>query len=172
MGRTGSNGGFFGAYLRLSRFEVLAGAPVDNPVADPASDVVMLKFRLYNGSHRGGGMVFGKDGCLYLTIGDQFRCVTAQDISQTFERGAFRLERTLYTGFRERFGMSPQAYLAMLRMDTKREALISAPPETRETDIALDAGITHLGRFSTDYRRRFGESPSATVSRNKHCNLR
>lgn len=72
-------------------------------------------------------------------------------------------EWTFYLGFRERYGMSPQAYLAMLRMDAARKALLTAPPETRVTDIALDVGITHLGRFSTEYRRRFG-APAATLA--------
>jgi len=77
-------------------------------------------------------------------------------------------ERTLCLGFRERYGMSPQAYLAMLRMDAARKALLTAPAEARATDIALDVGITHLGRFPTEYRRRFGEPLSATLaSRNR-----
>ncbi len=84
--------GFFGAYLRLSRFAVVDGSPSDNPLADPASEYVMLNIRLYNGSHRGGGMLFGKDGYFYLTIGDQFRYDTAQDIAQTLEGGTFRLD--------------------------------------------------------------------------------
>jgi uncharacterized repeat protein (TIGR03806 family) len=89
---TNMTDGFFGAYLRLSRFEVVDGTPVDHPVANPDSEFVMLNIRLYNGSHRGGGMVFGNDGYLYLTIGDQIRFFTAQDIEQTLEGGIFRLD--------------------------------------------------------------------------------
>ena len=74
-------------------------------------------------------------------------------------------ERTLYLGFQERFGLSPHAYLIMLRMDAARKALTSAPPGTRVTDIVFGFGIGRLGRFSMEYRRRFGESPSATLSR-------
>jgi uncharacterized repeat protein (TIGR03806 family) len=79
--------GFFGIWLRLSRFTVPNGASVP----DPASERVLLNLRLYNGSHRGGGMVFADDGTLWLTIGDQYRFWTAQDVVQTLEGGTLRL---------------------------------------------------------------------------------
>ena len=31
------------------------------------------------------------------------------------------------------------------------------------TEVALDYGFSHLGRFSSDYRKLFGELPSETV---------
>ena len=73
-------------------------------------------------------------------------------------------ERTLFLGFKERYGLSPYAYLTMLRMDAARKAMLSAPPGVRVTEIALQSGVTHFGRFSMEYRRRFGESPSETLS--------
>ncbi|MGH0034638.1 MAG: PQQ-dependent sugar dehydrogenase [Myxococcota bacterium] len=83
---TSSTGGFFGTYLRLSRLQVHDGTDV----ADPASEQVLLNIRLYNGSHRGGGLVFGDDGLLHLTVGDQFRYETAQDMTDTLEGGTLR----------------------------------------------------------------------------------
>jgi transcriptional regulator GlxA family with amidase domain len=35
------------------------------------------------------------------------------------------------------------------------------------TDAALRCGVTHLGRFSLDYRAAFGESPSETLQRSR-----
>ena len=94
---TNETSGFYGAYLRLSRFSVVDGSPIDHPVADPDSEFVMLNIRHYNSSHLGGGLVFGNpltmgDDYLYLTIGDQFRYTTAQDNAQTLEGGTFRLD--------------------------------------------------------------------------------
>ncbi|HSN84642.1 MAG TPA: PQQ-dependent sugar dehydrogenase, partial [Polyangiales bacterium] len=83
----GSTNGFFGAYLRLSRFEV----PDGSTIADPTSEKVMINMRLYNGSHRGGGMVFRNDGYLVLTIGDQFKYLPAQNIVDNLEGGSMRL---------------------------------------------------------------------------------
>jgi uncharacterized repeat protein (TIGR03806 family) len=79
--------GFFNTYLRLSRFE----ASLDGLVADPGSEQVMINIRLYNSSHRGGGFAFRNEGYLYVTIGDQFRYWTAQDIVETLEGGTMRL---------------------------------------------------------------------------------
>jgi uncharacterized repeat protein (TIGR03806 family) len=83
----GSTNGFFGTWLRLSRFTV----PDGQSAPDPASERVMLNIRLYNGSHRGGGMVFADDGTFWLTIGDQFRYWSAQDVVDTLEGGVLRL---------------------------------------------------------------------------------
>jgi uncharacterized repeat protein (TIGR03806 family) len=83
----GPTEGFFNAYLRLSRFEVLG----PGLGADPNSEQVLINIRLYNDSHRGGGMAFRTDGKLYVTIGDQFRYDTAQDIVDTLEGGTMRL---------------------------------------------------------------------------------
>jgi len=79
--------GFFDTYLRLSRFEVFDGSAVGNP----NSEQVLFNLRLYNGSHRGGGLAFRNDGYLYVTVGDQFRYDTAQDIVDTLEGGILRL---------------------------------------------------------------------------------
>lgn len=83
-----STGGFFGTYLRLSRYTV----PDGSLAADPASEQILINIRLYNASHRGGGITFGDDGYLWLTIGDQFRYTTAQDITNTLEGGVMRLD--------------------------------------------------------------------------------
>lgn len=47
----------------------------------------------------------------------------------------------------------------------RREALLHAYADTRVTDVALDAGYAHLGRFAADYWHRYGEAPSATLKR-------
>ena len=58
-------------------------------------------------------------------------------------------------------------YLREIRLKRAREALLAADPcsATSVTEIALDSGFVHLGRFSSEYRNRFGESPSQTLRR-------
>ena len=64
---------------------------------DATTEVPLFNIRLYNGSHRGGGPVFGRnadgsfDGYMYVAVGDQFRYTTAQDISGNFEGGTMRI---------------------------------------------------------------------------------
>lgn len=79
---------FYNTYLRLSRFTI----PDGQVQADPASEQVMINVRLYGGTHRGGGMSFGKDGLLYVTIGEQWRYITAQNVDTTLEGGIIRLD--------------------------------------------------------------------------------
>jgi len=52
---------------RVSRF-VLA----DNDTVDPASEVVLLDNMISQSYHNGGGLGFGKDGLLYVSIGDGY----------------------------------------------------------------------------------------------------
>lgn len=71
--------------------------------------------------------------------------------------------RSLQEGFRRHRGMSPQEFLRLRRLARAREALLHAEPGARVTDIALESGYTHLGRFAREYKARYGESPSHTL---------
>jgi len=72
--------------------------------------------------------------------------------------------RTLDRGFQERFGVAPKKYIIATRMIGVRRALLVSPPETRVANIANDWGFSHLGRFSVNYKRMFGEQPSKTLT--------
>ena len=74
-------------------------------------------------------------------------------------------ERTLLKQFKRFVGLSPLAYLRRLRLNLARSELSQADCETAISEIAISCGFTHLGRFATEYRRAFGESPSATRQR-------
>lgn len=74
--------------------------------------------------------------------------------------------RTLEASFRRRYDQSPLAYARGVRLEHARAALRSAAAEGRATcvtDIALQHGFIHMGRFSAYYKQRFGCSPSATL---------
>ena len=74
--------------------------------------------------------------------------------------------RTLHQGFRARHQVGPMGWLRQRRLDRAHAELGAADPEESQVgDIALRLGFTHLGRFSVQYRQRFGESPSATLRR-------
>jgi AraC-like DNA-binding protein len=56
------------------------------------------------------------------------------------------------------------AYVREVRLERARADLMSDDPSLGSvTDIALKWGFAHLGRFAVEYKRRFGESPSATL---------
>jgi transcriptional regulator GlxA family with amidase domain len=58
-------------------------------------------------------------------------------------------------------------YLRNARFEKAREALRRARPEESVTEIAMTLGFSHMGRFSVEYRRRFGERPSETLRRSR-----
>lgn len=74
--------------------------------------------------------------------------------------------RSIFNGFRRFRNTSPMLYLKEVRMRRVNEELKRVTPaESTVTSIAYRWGFTHLGHFTTDYKRRFGESPSQTLAR-------
>lgn len=76
--------------------------------------------------------------------------------------------RTLQYGFRQALGVSPKAYINATRLNCVRKALAdSDPSHIKVSDVANEWGFWHMGSFAADYRKLFGELPSATLSRPK-----
>ncbi|MCK1410206.1 helix-turn-helix domain-containing protein [Bradyrhizobium sp. 76] len=75
-------------------------------------------------------------------------------------------ERTLRKAFHRIHSIPPCRHLRMLRLSQARRALLSADGKlVTVTEIATGFGFVELGRFSVEYRKVFGESPSQTLSR-------
>ncbi len=72
--------------------------------------------------------------------------------------------RSLYAGFKEYCGLSPLQYLRALRLDGARQALLTEP-NCHIATVAMRWGFGHLGRFSSEYKERFGESPRESLVR-------
>ncbi|GAA0217148.1 helix-turn-helix domain-containing protein [Castellaniella daejeonensis] len=72
--------------------------------------------------------------------------------------------RTLQYSFQTAVGLSPLAYLRILKLNQVRRRLRNAQDFSgRVTQAATTWGFEHLGQFSQDYRHLFGECPSATL---------
>jgi AraC-like DNA-binding protein len=80
--------------------------------------------------------------------------------------------RTLFKHFRDCYGVSPMRYVRMARLDRIRDALLLADDGATITDIATHWGFGHLGRFSVEYRKKFGERPSDTLGQRRECKRR
>ena len=80
-------------------------------------------------------------------------------------------ERTLQKHFRAFMTVSPLEYWRRLRLAAAREQLLRGTSGTSITAVAACFGFNHFGRFSQQYRRHFGETPSATLRRRRTVEL-
>jgi tetratricopeptide (TPR) repeat protein len=52
-----------------------------------------------------------------------------------------------------------------ISFERARRELLQGSPGAKVMDVALRCGFAHCGRFSVEYRRRYGETPSETLKR-------
>jgi AraC family ethanolamine operon transcriptional activator len=75
-------------------------------------------------------------------------------------------QRMLEYHFRRIYGVTPQTWFRCMKLNALRRDLLHARATgERISDIAMRWGFLHLGRFSEEYRRLFGESPRDTSQR-------
>ncbi|KAA6174536.1 AraC family transcriptional regulator [Pseudomonas marginalis] len=75
-------------------------------------------------------------------------------------------ERSLYSLFERQVGLSPRDYVRRRKLE-RVHARLQLITTRSVTEVALDHGFMHLGRFSEAYRKRFGELPSQTWKRHR-----
>lgn len=74
--------------------------------------------------------------------------------------------RTFSRIIQQRHSVGPMQFRRRRRLEAAfRDLLAGEPAETSVTEVALRYGFNHLGRFSKQYARTFGESPSETLYR-------
>ena len=73
--------------------------------------------------------------------------------------------RTLHYAFKICFGVSPSQYHRYRRLQLVRaQLLLRNPAETTVTELATARSFFHFGRFATDYKSVFGETPVETLA--------
>ena len=90
-----------------------------------------------------------------------------QDISlEQLAQLAHMSPRSLYALFDKHLGTTPKHYIRQRKLERVRACLSDPVARVRNvTEVALDYGFLHLGRFSESYRSAFGELPSDTRRR-------
>ncbi|HRI63697.1 MAG TPA: helix-turn-helix transcriptional regulator [Polyangium sp.] len=73
--------------------------------------------------------------------------------------------RSLQRAFKRFRGTTPVGFLRQVRFDLAHQRLRDAPAHTSIIDVVKEFGLGHAGRFSAEYKQRFGESPSETLAR-------
>jgi AraC-like DNA-binding protein len=73
--------------------------------------------------------------------------------------------RALEDGFQRHVGVSPMRHLRRTRLARAHAALLAADAEqTTATAVAHAWGFLNYGRFAAEYRKRYGRSPSETLT--------
>ena len=86
---------------------------------------------------------------------------TVADLARHAGVGARRLQ----IAFHESLNTSPTGYLRNAKLARARADLLAG--EETVMSVAYRWGFNHPGRFSTTYRRKYGESPSDTLRRRR-----
>jgi len=71
--------------------------------------------------------------------------------------------RHLNRCFKQHYGLSLQDFIQLRRLQEARNLLQRHPEGLNVTQAAYSCGFSHLGRFSTEYKQLFGESPRQTL---------
>lgn len=80
--------------------------------------------------------------------------------------------RTLETHFKLFLGITPLGWVRRMRLTHARQQLLRSNDRATVTDIAMASGFNQLGRFAAQYRKVFGELPSATFQRSRALRIR
>lgn len=75
--------------------------------------------------------------------------------------------RTLEKHFKMFLGTTPLGWVRHMRLARARQEFTRLGPNATVTAVALSNGFSQLGRFAAEYRKAFGELPSATIRRAK-----
>ena len=72
-------------------------------------------------------------------------------------------ERTIRRMILNRYGLTTKDYLNKLRLNEVRKGLKNNSKNSNVFQIASEYNFWHMGQFSRDYKRLFGELPSGTL---------
>ena len=77
-------------------------------------------------------------------------------------------ERTLQMATREAYGMTPNRWIRLTRLNSAFNDLNAGLSESQTvTSVCHHWGFNHMGRFAIEYKKLFGESPHVTLARAK-----
>jgi AraC-like DNA-binding protein len=77
-------------------------------------------------------------------------------------------KRTIQHGFKHYLGFTPKEYQQHIRLNGIRDTILTMnDPDISLSEVAAKYNYFHMGHFSTEYRKFFGETPSQTLQRLK-----
>ncbi|MGE0564060.1 MAG: AraC family transcriptional regulator [Pseudolabrys sp.] len=114
-------------------------------------------------AHRTGDYIYVKEAETWMM--DRLRMpISASELAR--ELGVS--QRTLSAAFRKYRNMAPLSWHRITRLDRCYHDLsTSGSTDATVTDIAINWGFEHMGRFAQEYMHRFGELPRQTLRRSR-----
>ena len=77
-------------------------------------------------------------------------------------------ERQLYNAFKEVYGITPKKFLQNLRLNAVQQELIDGESgQLLISDVAYKFGFNHMSHFTSEYKKLFGSTPSATLAKKR-----
>jgi AraC-like DNA-binding protein len=106
-----------------------------------------------------------------LIVGECIRAADAREAAISVPellRAISTSSRRLRQAFADTYGVPPKRYLQLRTIDRANERLATNGSRCNTvTQVAIDLGISHMGRFAAQYREVFGEHPSTTLDRSR-----
>jgi transcriptional regulator GlxA family with amidase domain len=160
------------AYLVLENFNRGGGALTRNLIALGSLEQFVITELLLSQPHNYSGAIYGTVPSVaprdVKRAIDYMEANLKSPIALTDIVGVAGIPgRTLFKHFENFRGVSPMAFLRAARFDKVREVLLHGDPTRKIADVAMAWGFTNMGRFSAEYRKRFGERPSETLKRSR-----
>lgn len=153
------------AHARAAANDPEARGPIPllaEAIVEPVLDMLLRaktdKARRSPGDRAARRMIMSR--VLEYLAGHRHQPVTLEDLCSAGGTGLRNLQYT----FQEQFGITPYQFLRWRRLHHARR-LLESQAVTSVKAAALDSGFMEFGRFSVEYRRLFGESPSSTLAR-------
>lgn len=111
----------------------------------------------------------GSQSVTFEVIADYIERNLKQDICiEELARQANVSLRSLYGVFERNARTTPKHYIRQKKLERVNACLSDPSCNVRNvTELAMDYGFLHLGRFSEIYRNQFGELPSDTLKRRR-----
>lgn len=131
-------------------------------------DDLLASFVMYSKEDTSIKESFKNDSSHHLSHVEEFICgnlnnsITRDQLAEISGRSI----RTLSRSFEKKHGVGPMAFIKQRRLDAAYLDLLSAKPGTTTvTQVAINYGFAHTGKFAIEYGKAFGESPSSSLAK-------
>ena len=142
--------------------------PASKITLEELEDDLLASFVMHSKEETSIKESFKNDSSHHLSHAEEFICdnlnnsITRDQLAEVSGRSI----RTLSRSFEKKHGVGPMAFIKQRRLDAAYLDLLSAKPDTTTvTQVAINYGFAHTGKFAIEYGKAFGESPSTSLAR-------